>query len=540
MPVIDISYRELVSLSGIEKEKGWFEETIPMLGASYEGSDADTMRFEFFPNRPDHYSVEGVARTLRAFEAGKLSDYTVVKGKGEVFIGDRVAGIRPYIVCAVARDVRLSDAALTSIINLQEKLHTTVGRKRKKVAVGLHDLSSISFPVRYDAVEGEEVSFIPLGEQREMTPAQAVIQTDKGREFGWIVGEGPYPLLTDASGMVLSMPPIINGNTTQLREGKRDVFVDVTGTDLRTCTGVLNIISAALADRGGRLESVNIVHKGTKMKTPDMSRRKISLKLRQFNSITGLHLNAEEVASLLRKMGHETSVQNDAVDVRYPPYRMDIMHPVDMIEDAAIAYGYGTFGHSLPSSQTVGSLLEITRWKERIAELMIGYGYSQVITFMISGSALEFDRMRIAKGKAVTIRNPIAEDRDILRTSLLPGLLSLLEANRHNELPQQVFETGDVHRPERRAMFAAVSAHAKASFAEVKSLAEALKRDMRSEIGFAPSSDSRFIEGRQMNILSRGESIGVLGELHPEVITNFNLTTPITAIEFEIEAFVLR
>lgn len=543
MPVIDIQYDELRQLSGLEKNREWFIEKIPMTGASFEGTEGDALRFEFFPNRPDHYSVEGIARTMKALysDTPVLPEYSASPGQYSLRVDENVRDIRPVIVGAVIRNLDFTDRMLKSLIDLQEKLHLTIGRKRRKVAIGIHDISDITFPLKYAAYEGNSYSFSPLGFEMEMTLSRVIAEHEKGKEYGWIVGDGPYPLITDAGGRVLSMPPIINGNITQLTEHTTDVFVDVTGTSEEACSGVLNIIGTALADRGGSIHEVTIERGGKRSGTPDLNRRSVDVSLRSMNETLGVSIDGERAMSLLRRMGHFCELKDGTITVRVQPFRMDIMHPVDVIEDAAISYGYDNFGVSPPASQTVGGLTAMTSASELVSEIMIGYGYSQVITFMISGTRSEFDRMLLPESESVTILNPVLEESNMLRASLLPGMLLLLEANKHNELPQRIFEVGDVHRPGRKRYFSAMSIHPKATFAEIKSLADAIGRDLKLGLRMTESGDSRFIEGRQMSVTRNGETIGIFGELHPEVITNFNLYNPIVALEIDLDrALMLR
>ncbi len=537
MPVIDIQYDELKQLSGLEKDKEWFIERIPMTGASFEGIEGKALRFEFFPNRPDHYSVEGIARTMKSLysESTALPEYGASPGQYALSVDETTKDIRPVIVGAVIKNLEFSQGMLKSLIDLQEKLHLTIGRKRRKVAIGIHDMSAITFPLKYASYAGAAYSFSPLGFDREMTLSQIIAEHDKGQEYGWIVGGGPYPLITDAAGRVLSMPPIINGNMTQLTDRTRDVFIDVTGTSEEACSGVLNIISTALADRGGSICDVTIESGGRKRKTPDLNRRAVDVSLRSMNEMLGVSIDGNLAIRLLRRMGHFCELKGEKIEVRVQPFRMDIMHPVDIIEDAAISYGYDNFGVSPPASQTVGGLTRMTSASELVSEIMIGYGYSQVITFMISGTHSEFDRMLRPESESVGILNPVLEESNILRLSLLPGMLLLLEANKHNELPQRIFEIGDVHRPVRTRYFAAVSIHPKATFAEIKSLADAIGRDLKLGLKMGESRDARFIEGRQMSISRDGEAVGIFGELHPEVITNFNLYNPIVALEMDLD-----
>lgn len=543
MPVIELSYQELKQLSGIDKPVEWFIDVIPMTGASFEGSEGGMLRFEFFPNRPDHYSVEGVARTLRCMYSseGYTPDYQVAQTGNRIVVDESVRTVRPVIVGSTVGKLRFTDQTLRSLIELQEKLHLTVGRKRRKVAIGIHDIAGVTFPFRYAALKGDGYSFTPLDHEKEMTLSEIVSVHEKGKEFGGIVGEGPYPLITDSKGQVLSMPPIINGRLTQLTPRTTEVFVDVTGTSEETCVGVLNIITTALADRGGSISDV-IVEEGEKeSRYPQLERKRMNVKMQDVRSLLGIDLGEGKVVELLGRMGYTCSVKGSIIDVGYPAYRPDILHPVDIIEDAAISYGFEHFGKTRPKEQTIGSLTRMTEVAGTLAELMVGYGYSQVVTFMISGKEFEFGRMKLEPHEAVEIMNPTLEGKDILRSSLLPGMLQLLEANKHNELPQKIFEIGDVHHPGPKRLFAALSVHPKADFAESKSLAEALSRDMDAAFTLAESSDPRFTEGRQMSIRLKGEHIGVFGELHPEVITNFNLYNPVAALELDLQkTIVLR
>lgn len=543
MPVIDLSYEELKQLSGLDKPADWFIDVIPMTGASYEGSEGGTLRFEFFPNRPDHYSVEGVARTLRSMYSaeGYLPEYPVARTANRIVVDDSVKKVRPVIVGALLNDLKFTDETLRSLIELQEKLHITVGRKRRKVAIGIHDVEGVTFPLKYAAYGGSDYSFAPLGHDGEMTLAEIIAKHEKGQEFGWIVGDGPFPLITDSMGKVLSMPPIINGNITQLTGSTKDVFVDVTGTSEEACSGVLNIITTALAERGGAVSDVVIADGQKETRSPQLARRSMNIRIREVCSLLGLKLDGQKISELLQRMGHASTVHGTDVHVEYPAYRPDIMHAVDLIEDAAISYGFENFGNSRPREQTVGSITELSEASGTLAELMVGYGYSQVVTFMISGRDFEFGRMKTEPHSAIDIVNPTLEGRDMLRTSLLPGMLLVLEANKHNELPQRIFEIGDVHVPESRRMFAAISIHPKADFAECKSLTEALNRDMNAGFRLAESHDPRFTEGRQMAIMLKEEKVGSFGELHPDVITNFNLYNPVVALEFDFrKTMVLR
>ena len=535
MPVIDIRLDELVRLSGINRDSDWFASVIPMTGASFEGMEADCMRFEFFPNRPDHYSVEGIARTLSFLHGNrKVRQYDVKTGAINLTVDRSVEAVRPVIVCAVARHVDLSNGALRSLIELQEKLHLTVGRRRRKVSIGLHNVRTVKPPFTYAAMAADEVRFTPLGMDEELSLGDIVLKHEKGREYGQIVGQGPYPVLADANGAVLSMPPIINGTVTVLDENTRDMFIDVTGTSRTACAGVLNILCSNLADRGASIESVSILRGDDSSTSPDMSFRRMQTTSRRINAVTGIKLTDDENAEHLRRMGHSAEPDGGFITAGVPPYRMDVLHEVDLAEDIAIAHGFESFGKSMPAHQTNGELLPSTKLSDVLSELMSGYGYIHCITLLLASVRSNFKMMRTEPTGVVRVLNPVTEDTEIMRTSLLPGLFRLLEANKHNELPQRVFEIGHVQTPERRLFLASLNTHPRATFSESKSLIDAIGRDLRLNLTYSESTDPRFIEGRQMRISEGVEAIGYVGEIHPEVITNFNLFNPVVGLELDV------
>ncbi|MBX8631417.1 MAG: phenylalanine--tRNA ligase subunit beta [Thermoplasmata archaeon] len=535
MPVIEIRREDLVGLSGLDRSDDWFESVIPMIGASYEGSENGRLRFEFFPNRPDHYSVEGIARSLRHLYAGSPpEDYGVGYSGLMIEVDKSIKAVRPVMVCAAVKGIHMTQALMESIIDFQEKLHLTVGRKRRKVSIGLHDLDSVTPPFSYRAYRPDEISFVPLGKTVEMTPAEIVSGHEKGKEYGHILGSGPYPVITDSAGNVLSMPPVINGNVSAITLDTENIFIDVSGTVRGTCAAVLRILCAALADRGGRIESVRIREGDAEFAEPDMAYRPMAIAKGYVNRMIGVEMKAEEIQQHLLGMGYRASLAGDGITAWIPPYRMDVLHAVDIVEDIAIAHGYDRFGKRMPFCQSVGSLLPVTEFSELVFEAMNGYGYTQVLTFVLSSRKMQTEMMSMEEGETVVLLNPVSEDTEILRRSLLPGLMRLLEANRHNELPQKVYEIGEVHLPERRKHLAGVSIHPRATFSEVKSVVDALSRDLRLDLRYEESADSRFISGRQATVSGRYGITGHLGEIYPGTITNFNLSNPVVGFEIDI------
>ncbi|MEW5759934.1 MAG: phenylalanine--tRNA ligase subunit beta [Candidatus Thermoplasmatota archaeon] len=531
MPVISIELDELRKLIGRELSLELFLEKIPMMGASIERVEENKIDVEFFPNRPDLYSVEGVARALRSFLGyEKFKNYNVETSDVKLIVEHEVERIRPFILCGLVKEVELDYKAIQSIMSLQEKLHNTIGRKRRKASIGLHDFDKVKQPFIYKAVEPEEISFIPLGEKEKMNLKEILIKNDKGREFGYIVQSfDKYPIILDSEENVLSFPPIINGIITTVSEETKNIFIDCTGNDISSITQCLNIIATALAERNGKIYSVETVYDKIKYVTPDLKQKKTILRKKDVNKALELELEEEEIADCLKKMMYGVILQEKYVEVFTPRFRFDIIHPIDLIEDVAIGYGYDILKPTLSKEVTFGEALENEEKIEKIKELMLGIGFNEVNTFSLSNE--EFSIFNPTK-----IMNPVSKEYGILRTSLIPSLLNVLKENKHRELPQKIFEIGDVViNGKNEKNFAFVIAHSKASFTEAKSVVNALIRELSFELKIEVGKRVGYIDGRCASLVKNKNNIGYFGEIHPELLSKFELINPTVGFEMCIK-----
>ena len=541
MPVVTFSYGDLLSLIGKEVSVETLMDRVPQLGADVHSYDEGTKEFsiEFFPDRPDLYCVEGAARALRTFlgfENG-LTRYPIEDSDIVLELDESIKGVRPYMVAGVVEDITITDELIRSLMEMQEKLHLTMGRKRAKVSIGIHDLDKVTPPFTFKAVDPDSVSFVPLGKTESMTMREILQRHEKGVDYASILdGLDRYPLLVDSNDQVLSFPPIINGILTTVTEETIKVFLDVTGTDLNAISGALNIVATALAERGGKLKRVRL--QGTQQgMTPDLEPRKWTLDVAATNALLGMDLNGEQMAEALGKMGFDAAPIGDKVKVLAPAWRLDLIHPVDIMEDVGKGYGYENFGKTLPREQTFGSELLTYKAADVARQLMVGYGYLEATTLTLTSERDQFDKMRLPRKETVEVLNPISEDHTCLRVSLLPSLMMVLRRNKHRDLPQRLFEVGDVlEGTKRKRRLAAVSASARASFTEIKSLVESVMRDLSVKYTIQASSVGTYLEGRGADVIMGGTVIGSFGELHPQVITDFELGYPIAAFELDLEA----
>lgn len=546
MPVITVNKDDFCRLLGRQFTMEQIEEKLPMIGVAWEGKTKQEFEVEVTPNRPDMLSVEGLARAYATFIGLKegLKDYEAHRSEFLVSSDTSVEKVRPFIVCAAVTGIRFTDNSIKSLMNLQEKLHITHCRKRKKGAIGVHDLEKIKFPLRY-TTKDPDFKFIPLEETKEMTMKEILEKTPKGKKYAWILeGKKQYPILIDSTGQVLSMPPIINSNETRLRETTRNLFIDVTGTDEKTINEVLNIIVTSLADREGKVFSVKMKYPYKTIETPQLKKQIMNLNPNYVNKLLGLKLSTLEIRTLLKRMGYGVYEDSkDNIKIVVPCYRTDIMHEIDLVEDIAIAYGYDKFEPEIPNISTIGHENEMERFSKKLRELMIGFGFQDTITFILTSKENLFTKMNVKEMKIAETMNPKTQEYCVLRNWLTPSLMEVLWRNRHNEYPQKIFEVGDVIKLDssdsgasNNKKLAFVSCHSKANFSEIKSYVESILRNLGLEkYEFEETTCPCFISGRGCKIIVNKRTIGRFGEIYPKTLTNWELEMPATSCEMDVD-----
>jgi phenylalanyl-tRNA synthetase beta chain len=535
MATLALSYKYLERLTGTDTET--ILNRLPMIGSEIERMEADHADVEFFPDRPDLFSVEGVARAMRGFlgiETG-LPRYRVKPSGIRFTIDPQLAGIRPCLGSAIIRNVTFDDESILSIMALQEALHWAVGRGRSKVAIGIHDLDTVKPPFHYIASPRSR-KFVPLDFQKEFTMDEILAEHPKGRDYAKIVRDFPlFPLIVDDEDHVCSFPPIINGELTRVTTKTKNILLDTTGTDQKAVGTAVNIICTAMAEAGAAIESVEI--DGEQIPTLAPTERIVDLA--ECCRLIGVSLTAREMAQLLERMRFGAKPTGKGkLRVEVPCYRADIMHDWDIFEDVAIAYGYENFAAEISPTFTIGRAHPVMVLAGTVRAILEGLGYLEMMPFTLTNERVLSDAMG-RKRTAVTlaVMHPISEEHTVVRTDILPLLLEMLQVNRHRELPQRLFATGDVITSFMTSQrLAAVSTHAAADFSEVYGVADAVLRELRIAYSVKESEDLAFIEGRRVDILIDGKTAGVFGEIHPAVLNAFELEHPVAAFEFDLKA----
>ncbi len=522
-------------------------------------------------NRPDLWSVEGVARQLRDHARGCGSPYSFFTDQPTeryIDVDPQLAQVRPFIGGFLATDHTMSEAGLLAFIEAQETLTRNFGRKRQGVSIGLYRGDTLHFPIHYTAVERAAIRFEPLAPAtaawtagQAMTPAEILEQHPTGREYAWILeGQDQVPLLTDNQGQVLSLPPIVNSaDLGRVVPGTPALFIEATGMDLDQVLLTLNILATNLADRGWTIEAVTTrspvaTARGPAVAAPHPLARTCCAPVTEFARLLGTPIISNDIEQRLRAYGVQTTIDDHWVTATAPNYRQDYLHAVDVIEDYAISCGYANFSITLPTDFTVGKLHPMTEFEDLVRDLMIGFGFEEAFCNILTSREQIRQRMAISPdsvgvppfhgGAAVQIANVMNRNYACLRDWILPSLLEIAAHSLGAIYPHHIFETGEValYDPTQNlgshtvSRVAGLIASEDASFDSAQSVVYALLGSLNVQFHVRTWQHPSFIEGRAGLITTHsGTPLGFLGELSPQVLTAWGVRTPIAAFELSLE-----
>lgn len=550
MPTVEFSFTDLERILGkkLDMESLKNKGILFVKGEVDEEKDGQLKVTIKDINRPDLWSVEGIARELKGHygvEEG-LSKFSVKKSGLTVIVDRKVEKVRPKTVCAVVKNLKLDDESIKQMIQLQEKVCQTFGRDRDDAAIGVYDYDKIKGPIRYTTFRPDELKFVPLGFTKEMSLRKILEEHPKGQEYGRLLeGKEEYPIFIDGANNVLSMPPVINSNYTgKVDENTRNVFIEVSGHDIDRVSVALNVIVTALGERGGELHSVDVKYDKI-ITTPDLNPGKASMGVENCSKILGMDISAREMVKLLRQSRFGAKQKGEKIEVLCPAYRSDIMDERDLIEEVAISFGYNDLKPEEPKIYTRGEEAGIEKFSNRVREICVGLCLQEVMNYMLSDKKDMTENMR-TEGDVVEIENPVSSTWSVFRNSLVPGCLRFLSCNKHAEYPQNIFEIGDAVKMDKKTEtktrdernLAVLLTDRMSGYENISSVLNSIMENLGINYSLEEAKNGSFIEGRCASVLAGGKKIGVMGEIHPQVIENFGLEMPVVALEINLKKII--
>jgi phenylalanyl-tRNA synthetase beta chain len=514
------------------------QDKITLFGTPLESVSKDTIEVEVFANRPDLISLNGFIRSFKQF-LGKSSStkYSVKNTEKDykVYVDDSVNEIRPYIACAVIKKVNLNEDMLKDLINMQEKLALTLGRNRKKVAIGIYPLDKISMPIKYLAKNPSEIKFRPLGSDLDLNAEEILNVHPTGRKYvSLLSGSKRYPILVDSKGQILSMPPIINSEASgRVEVNTIDLFIECTGYDVSAVEKTLDIIVTSVAEFEGTICKVEIVSNSGNRVTPALSTQKTKISVDNVNKLLGLELNESQVQKLLEKMGH--SYKKGVVES--PSWRIDILHEVDLIEDIAIAYGYENLVPELPNISTSGQESKESIIKRKLSEILIGLGMLEISTYHL----IKQDEKNIHDLKDCLELLDSKNEYKYLRPNLFVPMLRIISENKDAEYPQKLFEIGRVFSrnnqkengiEERDNLIIGASP---SNSTEIKRNLDYLFKMLEIDYQIKNIVKNGLIDGRTSSIIVNNKIIGYFGDVHPNTLKECGANMPLSVAEISLD-----
>lgn len=549
MPTVEVSLKDLCKLVGKKFDKAGLAEALLYVKGEIDAVEGDKVKVDIKEtNRPDLWSAEGIARELRGrlgIEKG-LPKFKVKKSTHKLHIEKSIVSSRPVIMAAVANNAKVTNDFLVQMINLQVKIANTFGRNRREAGAGFYDFDKMKMPMYYKGYKAKELKFVPLGFDKEMYLDEIVDAHEKGKEFGHLVKSyDRYPIVIDSAGVVAAMPPIINSEQAgKVTEETKNLFLEVTGFDEKKIMVATNVHAAALHDRGCIVEAVKIVRaNGSSFYSPDFTPKKITVDFDYVRKIAGFELKNKEIVELLRRARYEVKkLKGNKAELLYPAYRADILHPIDVVEDVLIGFGYNKVKPEAIQLATVGGERKETLREDLTREACIGLGLQEVLTFTLTSIEKQQEKMNLTKQEFVEIANPMSMNWHILRKSIMPELLEFLGKNKRFEYPQRIFEVGRcVELAEKTETGVAekwklcvVLSDKNVGFTQIKSGLEAVCRNLGIDCSVRKASHPAFVGGRTAEVVARGKVVGVVGEINEKTRQNFGLEMPVAMFEIEI------
>jgi len=541
MTILTVNRKEFEKLVG--KVTPGLEEKITMMGTPVEEVTDDELSVEVFPNRPDLLSLQNFARAVNQYIGKKgVARFKVSKPEKDysVTIEKSVKAVRPHTTCAIVRGLRFNDEKIKEIVDIQEKLHNSIGRKRKKVAIGIYPLDKIKLPIRFIAKKPEDIKFLPLEAKREMTGRQILRGHPAGRDYADLLKDcDVFPIFVDGNDEVLSMPPIINSEKTgRIDESTRDIFIECSGHNLEYQKKVLNIIIAALAVMGGRVYAMDVKDSQSgSFVSPDMSAEEMPFKIKDIEKTLGISLTEKVVKKYLERMGVGYENRKGQSVALVPAYRTDILHWIDLTEEVAIAHGYDNFEPEIPDISTIASEYPMARQKRVVSSALAGLGLLETSSFHLT-TKKNIKKMHFDYKDFIEVEDSKTE-RDILRMDILTNLLQILSENSNSSYPQKVFEMGTVFssddgsetgvREEERLAISLIDESV--NFTELKQILDYLFKMLDVEYKIENAENNNYIAGRVGKIIVGGEDVGFIGEVAPRVLKNWKIKMPVVGLE---------
>ena len=568
----DLCFEFGIELDEVTSEQQLFENEQQKSGAHL--SNEVLYKIEVAANRYDLLCLEGLALALKVFLNKEPMPVfkplnVLPENERQLIVEPSVEEVRPIGLAAILRGINFTNDTLKGFMELQDKLHNNICRGRKLVSMGTHDLDTIKGPVYYRALPKKEIKFIPLNRTEEVDGdgLMNLLKDDPklGKYLYLLDGFDKYPVMMDSNNVIMSLPPIINSQHTKMTLDTHNVFIDITGLDYTKCEIVLNTLVAMFSvycKDSFTVEEVKVVTTKNNEANiyPNLKPRVFKADVEYLRTISGIHdIVPEEILKCLKKMELDGKILNEKeIEVTAPITRSDVLHQCDIAEDLAISYGYNNITKKITPTNCYGRQQPYNKLADLFRHEMAMGGYVEFLTMaLLSEKDLYTNMLKKPDDLSAKIFYSSCKEFEYMRSSLIPGILKSVEANKANQLPYRIFEISDVVIIDKNNEVGAANrrklcfayANTVSSMEIVQGMVDLLmkkiglvfqeKDDVKKRYTIKPSNDPAFFEDRQAEIIIQDNiKIGIYGIIHPKVLKNFNIKNPVTLCDIDLQTIM--
>ncbi|HYB63211.1 MAG TPA: hypothetical protein VEE86_02160 [Thermoplasmata archaeon] len=456
--------------------------------------------------------------------------------------------LRPWIAGVSVRaptGTTLDAGLLAEAVRFQELLHATVGRDRRAMSLGIYPARRLRTPIRYAMEPLSDVRFVPLDGEAPVEAARFFEDHPLAQRYGALGRAGDRCLtLRDAEGEILSLPPVLNSRTRgAAAPGDRALLLEATGTRERAVRDGLGLLLVVFASRGWSVGAVPVEGPGTVRSDGEVlvSNTPSELSAATLSELSGERLPPSEVVDRFGRARLDARTVRGGWRVGVPPWRPDLLAPVDLAEEVVLAGGVRPEDGLVPPSTGRGRRQSETMFHRRVRGLLLGLGFVEPLTtVLVSDAAVA----RLSGVRPVHLVNPVSREFSYVRDRLLLSHLDVLSRNTRHRYPQRFAEVAPVVVPlpgsetggDGRVRAGAILAGEGYGFADAASTVDYLLRAFDVGSVREPAELPGTIRGRAARVRVAGESVAELGEIHPQLLGEIGVPVPVAWAEVDLTA----
>jgi phenylalanyl-tRNA synthetase beta chain len=521
-----------------------------------ENNDIE-LKIEITAEKYDLISTLGISRAINYFANFKKTMPKFIIEKAEktekVIVNKNLENVRPFTTCFLVSNLKLDEEKLSNLIDIQEKIHMSFGRNRKKAAIGIYPKKNIQFPIHFKAYEKKDINFRPLFSETKLSFEKILTQNEAGIKYKHLVKDlKTIPIFADSKNQILSMPPIINSfDMGVVKTTDTDLFVEVSGFNIELLDKLSKILAVEFYEMGATIKSLKVEYDYSDLKNYELNlnSKTHKISLNYINKLIGINLKENDIEKLLNKQMYNLinleKKENDIIlEIEIPPFKMDVWSVCDIADDLARAYGYNNILPKQSNIKSSGKTLKFSKFVKQIRNSLIGLGFLELYTYLLTNKKTQFENMGIEENKEnfVELKNCVEQGTNMTRISILPEHLISLNINRKNSYPQKIFEVGMTIIPNKNKDTGAKNseklcveiADSSSNYTKIKEVFNTINNLFDLNLKTQEENFTFLIEGRSAKILLNDICVGEIGEVAPKILSNFGLLTPISFLEIDL------